>query len=50
MIDEPRQELLKAYYFGSEDSFNKQLKEALEKNRQYYDTTEDNRFREVRGW
>ncbi|MBL6445147.1 immunity 49 family protein [Fulvivirga sp. 29W222] len=50
LIDEPRQKLLEQYYFGDSSSFNKQLKEALEKDKQYRDTTEGNRFRDVDGW
>lgn len=50
LIDYPRRKLLKEYFFGTEASFNKQLAESLKGNKEYYDTTEDNRLRNVDGW
>ena len=50
LIENPRKALWREYFLGSEESFNEKLRDALEKNKAYYDTEDHNRQRDVSGW
>lgn len=50
LIEIPRRKLWREYFLGTEQTFNEYLNDALQKNKEYYDTENHNRLRDVSGW
>jgi len=46
----PLADLREAFHLGTEESFNTALKTVLDKNRAYFDSEEDGRFRDDKNW